>query len=143
MTNANYNYLEAVKADVRQWMEDNEYYINMADFSDADDFMEYLNDSMWTDDSVTGNGSGSYTFNSADAKEYVLADTETVREALSEFCCDAAEIGEKFLNEEWEWLDVTARCYCLGLAIGEVIEEIRDNIEEAIEAAHAEADEDF
>ena len=136
------NYLEQVKADVAQYMEDNEYYFDMSNYIDADDFQESIYESMWTADSVTGNGSGSYTFNREEAKENVLNDMDTVREALSEFCCDAKEIGEKFLDEEWEWLDVTARCYVLGLAVGEWIDENREEIEKAIEEAQEETEED-
>lgn len=135
----NKTYFEQVRADVAQYMEDNEYYFNMADYRDADDFQESIYDAMWTADSVTGNGSGSYTFNRAEAREHVLADIDTVKEALNEFCVDAKEIGEKFLDEEWEWLDVTARCYVLGLAVGEWIDENREEIEKAIEEANEES----
>ena len=136
------NYLEQTKANIKTWMDDNEYYIDMADYNNADDFMDYLNDTLWTDDSVTGNGSGSYTFNRKEAKENVLNDIDTVKEALSEFCVDAAEVEKRFLDEDWEWLDVTARCYILGIAIGEVIEEIREEIEYAIEERKKEIEED-
>lgn len=131
-------YFEQVKADVAQYMEENELYYDMADYRDAEDFETAIYDAMWTADSVTGNGSGSYTFNRAEAREHVLADLDTVKEALSEFCVPAEEIGEKFLNEDWEYLDVTARCYVLGLAVGEWIEENREDIEYSIEQRHAE-----
>ena len=133
-------YFEQVKADVAQYLDDNESWYNMSDFSDADDFQERIYEDMWTADSVTGNASGSYTFNSAEAREHVLADMETVKDALQEFCVDAKEIGEKFLNEEWEWLDVTARCYVLGQAVGAWIDENREAIEAAIEAANEESE---
>lgn len=51
-------------------------------------------------------------------------DMETVAEALREFCVDAATIGEKFLAEDWEYLDVTARCYVLGQAISEALDDL-------------------
>lgn len=132
-------YFEQVKADVEQYMEDNEYYFNMADYRDADDFQDSIYDAMWTADSVTGNGSGSYTFNSEEAKENVLADTDTVREALIEFCETAESVASAFLDGKWEFLDVTARCYVLGLAVGEWIDENREEIEKAIEETNAEA----
>lgn len=137
----NRTYLEQVKEAVEQYLADNEYYINMADFSDVDDFRDEMYDRMFVADDVTGNGSGSYTFNRNEAREYVLADADTVKEALSEFCVDAAEIGEKFLDENWEWFDVTARCYILGQALGEWIDENEETLAEAIEQAHAEAEE--
>lgn len=134
-------YFEQVKADVEQYMEDNEMYFDMSEYRDADDFREAIYDAMWTADSVTGNGSGSYTFSRTEAREHVINDMETVRDALSEFCVDAQTIGEKFLNEDWEYLDVTARCYILGQAVGEWIEENEEAIEEAIREANAELEE--
>lgn len=131
-------YIEEVKEAVNQYMEDNEYYINLADYNDIDDFRDDMYDKMFVSDSVTGNGSGSYTFSSYEARENVLADMDTVREALEEFGVSAEEIGEKFLNEEWEYLDVTARCYVLGEAIGEWFEENEEAITKAIEEAHEE-----
>lgn len=72
---------------------------------------------MWIADEVTGNGSGSYTFDRAQAREYVLADIDTVKEALKEFDTPAETIAKKFLGDDWEYFDVTARCYVLGQAI--------------------------
>lgn len=109
---------------------------------DRDSFEQELNDSLWIDDSVTGNASGSYTFNSYQAREYVLADMDTVREALTEFCVDAETIGEKFLNEDWEYLDVTARCYVLGNAISEALDNLQYDVDDWKEEQEAEAEED-
>ena len=129
-----YNYYEAVKADVEQWIEDNmdlEHDIMTGTFEDREDIEEYLNDTLWTEDSVTGNASGSYTFNTYEAKENVLADIEAVVEACREYGVDG--MG-KIEDEEWEYLDVTARCYYLGQAIAEALDEIQDDIDEALEA---------
>ena len=109
---------------------------------DRDSFEQELYDSLWIDDSVTGNASGSYTFNSYQAREYVLADMDTVREALTEFCVDAETIGEKFLNEDWEYLDVTARCYVLGNAISEALDNLQYDVDEWKEEQEAEVEED-
>lgn len=126
-----YNYLEAVKADVIAAIK----YDYTADeikagFDDRDAFRDRLYDDLWTSDSVTGNGSGSYTFNRWAARDYVLGDMDTVAEALREFCVEASTIGEKFLNEEWEYLDVTARCYVLGQAIDEALDALEGEDEE-------------
>ena len=116
-----YNYLDAVTDDVRDVIDD---YLEIYDEDmDADDIREQLNDTLWTVDSVTGNGSGSYTMDRWKAREYVFDDTDTVLEALQEFGIDAKTVGEKFLDEDWEYFDVTARCYLLGQAIDTVLEE--------------------
>lgn len=132
---ANYNYFEAVKADVEQWIQDNmdlENDIITGEFADRDEIEDYLNDRLWTEDSVTGNASGSYTFNREEAKKYVFEDPDAVFEALKEFCTDSDTIADKFLSEDWEYFDVTARCYLLGQVISEVLDELEDDIEDAI-----------
>lgn len=115
-----YNYLEAVTDDVKEVMDE---YLDDYDTDDIDEIRERLNDDLWVDDSVTGNGSGSYTYDRWKAREYVLSDTDTVIEALTDFGVDAKTIGEKFLEEDWEYFDVTARCYVLGQAIDAALEE--------------------
>jgi len=114
-------YLEMVKEDVRNYIEENEIEVTA---DTREDIEQTLNDDLWIADSVTGNGSGSYTFNSYKAREYVFEDIETVKEALTEFCVDAETIADKFLSEDWEYMDVTARCYVLGWAISEILDEM-------------------
>ena len=124
-----YNYYEAVKADVKQWIEDNDYYIS-DHREDREEFEEWLNDELWTADSVTGNASGSYTFNSHKAKEYIESDPEAydyIRELVSEYGMDAETVADKFLNEEWEYWDVSIRCYLLYQAVDKALEELEDS----------------
>ena len=118
-----YNYLDAVKDDVRQVIED-EYVLS--DYPDRDAFEEELRDVLWADDSVTGNGSGSYAYDRAKAREYVQGDPNAmdyIRELISEF--DEKDVAiEKFLSEDYEWFDVSIRCYLLDQAISEVLDEL-------------------
>lgn len=118
---ANYNYLEAIKADVKEYIKNE---ITLSDFEDRQELEDKLNDDLWVDDSVTGNGSGSYTFNSYKAKEYVLDGIEELLQIIGDFGITAQEVGEKFLNEEWEYFDVTIRCGLLNQAINEVLDEM-------------------
>ena len=53
-----YNYLEAVKDDVREYIEDE---IDFTDYGTIEDLEQFLNDELFINDSVTGNASGSYT----------------------------------------------------------------------------------
>lgn len=120
-----YNYLEAVKEDVKEYI-DNE--IILSDFTDREELEEHLNNILWTKDSVTGNASGSYTFNTYKAEENICHNMDLLVEAMREFGCelDLLEMGA-------EWADVTIRCYLLGQAIGEVLDDMEDEIEKAFE----------
>lgn len=124
------SYLEMVKEDVLQYIKDE---IEFEEFDSLEELEEKLNDDLWTVDSVTGNGSGSYTFNRYKAQKIVLDNMDDVAEACREFDIDAATVGEKFLEEDFEWFDVTARCAFLGQAIAEALEEIEDEFDAAHE----------
>ena len=119
----NYNYLENIKADVKEYI-DNE--INLKDFSDREELEEKLNGTLWTEDSVTGNASGSYYCNSWKAEEALAHNWDLLAEAMKEFCCEV-----DLLEKGAEWADVTIRCYLLGQAIGEVLDEMEEELEEA------------
>lgn len=120
----NYNYLEAMKEDILEYIRNE---INLSDYEDKYALEEYLNDTLWVEDSVTGNASGSYTFNRWKAKEYVTDNMELVTEMCTEFGLDSESIAEHFLEEDWEYFDVSIRCYLLGQAIAEVLEELDDD----------------
>ena len=125
-------YLEMVKADVKAWLSDNEYQIDLEEYAgDIEAFTEMVNEECWLDDSVTGNASGSYTFNSFEAMEIVTSHMPAVMTALTEFGYEASQICNYFVNEEWETIDVITRCYYLYEAINEVVEE--ENIEEELD----------
>ena len=121
-----YNYLEAMENDVREAIK-NDYDLN--DWrGDRDGLEEKLNDDLWIDDSVTGNSSGSYTFNRERAREYVQDDgRDYIEDMCAEFGIDAAEVGRRFLDDDWEWFDVSIRCYLLGQAIAAVLDELEEN----------------
>lgn len=126
-----YNYSEAIKEDIRNYL-DNDFDWNTVTENemDTDDIKEQLNDDLWINDSVTGNASGSYTFNSYKAGEYVKENIDLCREMLNEFCIDADTVAEKFLNEDWEYFDVSIRCYLLNQCIDEVVDEYAEKIKE-------------
>ena len=120
-----YNYFESVTADAKQAILEN---LDNWDFADRDELEEKANDDLWADDSVTGNGSRSYTFNREAAKEYVTGSDDgldMLRDAVREFDCEH-EAFTAFLENDWEYLDVTIRCYLLGQAISAAIDELEE-----------------
>jgi hypothetical protein len=111
-----YDYLENVKEDVRNYIEENKIIVTS---SNREEVEQELNDTLFVNDSVTGNASGSYTFSTWQAEENLCHNLELLTEALTEIGCDLS-----YLEKGAEACDVTIRCYLLGQAISEVLDEI-------------------
>ena len=121
-----YNYHEQVKADVMEYITDNYTTEEIKEhLENRNEWEQELNDDMWTEDSVTGNGSGSYTFNTYQAEENLCHNMDLLEEALSEFGCDIS-----YLQKGAEACDVTIRCYLLSVSIYEVLNELEEDMEE-------------
>ena len=119
-----YNYLDALKDDIKNYIDEN---VAQEDWTENRGGLEnHLNEELWTEDGVTGNASGSYTFNSYTAKEYVMDNTDLLEEALTEYG-SREEAADVLLDGEWESADITIRCYLLGQAISEVLDEYEEN----------------
>ena len=125
----NYNYLEAVKDDVETWLVDNSSQFeeikdnNKIDgVIDWDGVKEDLNNILWNEDSITGNGSGSYTYNRKKARDYLFDDgLQYLEDLVDEGWLTYESIGKDITNYNFESLDVSLRCYFLSQAIEEVI----------------------
>lgn len=120
----NYNYLEAVTSDVLDYIKEE---INLDEWKgNREGLEEKLNDELWTVDSVTGNASGSYTFNTWEAEENLAHNWDLLAEALNEFGQDGTDV----LRQGAEAMDVTIRCYLLGQAIAEALDELEEELAE-------------
>lgn len=120
----NYNYLEAVTSDVLDYIKEE---INLDEWKgNREGLEEKLNDELWTVDSVTGNASGSYTFNTWEAEENLAHNWDLLAEALDEFGQDGTDV----LRQGVEAMDVTIRCYLLGQAIAEALDELEEELAE-------------
>lgn len=115
----NYNYLEHVTEDAKNAILD---CMDEWSFDDRDDLEQVANDELWDEDSVTGNGSGSYTFNSWRAEEYLCHNLDELADACKEF---GQDVGEA-VKQGAEYCDVTIRCYLLGQAIDAAIDELEE-----------------
>ncbi len=119
-----YNYEESIKQDIRDYISQNYTTFELVvKLQNKRYFQHTLTDRLWSEDSVTGNGSGSYTFNSYLAEQYVKDNLSLCVEAMSGFSC-IDSLGKKLENEEYEYLDITIRCYLLARCVREVIEEL-------------------
>lgn len=113
-----YNYKNAVCEDIRNYIKDND--IKATDYESRDEMFNALNDDLWVEDSVTGNGSGSYTFSTWKAEENICHNLDLLGQAMEEFGCSP----EDLMTKGPEWADVTIRCWLLSECIWEVIDEL-------------------
>lgn len=111
-----YNYLEQVTSDAKEAILE---CMGEWDFNDRDELEQIANDELWTDDSVTGNASGSYYCNAWKAEEAICHNWELLEEAINEFGGDT-----NILRQGAEFCDVTIRCYLLGQAIDAALDEL-------------------
>ena len=117
-----YDYLANVIADVKEVVT-NDYDYKKELNEDREAFEQRLNDELWTNDSVTGNGSGSYTFSTWQAEENLCHNFDLLKEALNEF---GSNID---ILDDAEGCDVTIRCYLLGQAISTVLDELESELQ--------------
>ena len=121
-----YNYLEAVIEDVKQYIEDE---IDLTEWKgNRDRLEEQLNDDLFVNDTVTGNASGSYYCNTWKAEEALAHNLELIEEVAEEWGIEPT-ISAGYEHGA-EWWDVTIRCYYLGQAIGEVLDDLEEELEE-------------
>ena len=119
-----YSYKETVKSDIREWMEDNK---DQWEFADRHDLYEVVYDACWVADEVTGNASGSYTFSRYDARRNFFEDADSdeyISQMIEDGFSTAEEVGQKVSESNWEWLDVSIRCWLLCDCLNEILDEI-------------------
>lgn len=115
-----YNYYESICDDIR------EYIANEVDLDrwksgyTQENLCDFLEERLWSEDSVTGNASGSYTFSTWKAEENLCHNMDLLDEACAEFGEDVGDAVKKGA----EFCDVTVRCYLLNLCIHQVVKEI-------------------
>lgn len=117
-----YNYLEAVTNDAKKAILENLGYWDFSNhFSNRGELEDIAKDELWTNDSVTGNASGSYWFSVWLAEEAICHNWDLLEEITTE-----GAIDEKDYARGPEWLDVIIRCWLLGAAIERAIDELEE-----------------
>lgn len=114
-----YNYMESMVSSIMDAFNE---YEDWAEIEDREDLEEQMYEDLWVDDSVTGNGSGSYWFNREKAREALRGNEDLLVEAIEEFG-DNLEDYKKALTES-ETADVYIRCYLLSQAISKVLDDL-------------------
>lgn len=113
-----YNYRQAVLEDVQRAL-DLDY--DLSEYTDAEEAFTALYDALWIDDSVTGNGSGSYTFSTWKAQENLSHNWDEIEETAEMFGCEPI-ISDSYLHGA-EWWDVSIRCRYLDECLNQALEE--------------------
>lgn len=108
-----YDYRAAVKEDIREYLEES----GVGYVAPDGDKRQELEDEMMLSDSVTGNGSGSYTLNTWVAEENLCHNMDLLEEAFEELGDRQAKL---FAPEE---NDVMIRCYLLNSCLTEVLKD--------------------
>jgi hypothetical protein len=109
-----YDYRQAVMDDIREYIKEHDIRVTS---DNRDELESELRDTLWNDDSVTGNASGSYTFNTWKAEEYLCHNGDLLQDACSDF-------GYEPRLDSAEWCDVVIRCYLLGECLSSVLNEL-------------------
>lgn len=117
-----YNYHEVVANDCYDAIKERitNGHLTTTDYTDANELAEAMNEELWTDDSVTGNGSGSYFFNTYAAEEALCHNFDILREVINEFGDTVS------LLDDPEGANVSIRCYLLNEGIANAIERLED-----------------
>lgn len=130
-----YDYLENMKEDVKNYIEENKENESY-NWDNLEEVKELLHDDLWIDDSVTGNGSGSYYCNSYKAREALQGNEDLLIEALEEFGNDAESYKRSLTDPKFA--DVTIRCHLLDRVIDEVLKEMSEEKNKTVIAIYKE-----
>lgn len=114
-----YDYRQAVRNDILDYIKEHD--IQVTD-KNREEVEEFLYDTLFVEDSVTGNASGSYTFNTWKAEEYLCHNLDLLAEAIYELGADAGTY--KDCIESAETADVVIRCYLLTECLSSVLDEL-------------------
>ena len=119
-----YDYLKQESEDVIDFIQEN-YTIQeqrRLRNSKDNDAIESLYERLFNEDCVTGNGSGSYTFNILQAEQNLVGNWTLLQAAIE-------ELSPEFdmLKEGPEACDVLIRIYLLSEAIEEAVTKLRKN----------------
>lgn len=139
-----YDYKKEIKEDIVQYLRNDwtlidegddvlvaerngdRYVLEEDDCWDNQNFCDYLEEELWADDDVTGNGSGSYWFNSLKAEECLVGNLHLLAEA-----CEAFGSDFDVLKDGAKACDVTIRCYLLSQVLYDAIDEwVQEQIRE-------------
>ena len=110
------NYKNQMKEDILEYARESKGHVNS---------LEEFRDNCWIEDSVTGNGSGSYFCNAYRAQEMIgdLLFSDELLELFQELGYDHIP-----LDKGAEYIDVCIRCFLLDEVLASVEDEVKEII---------------
>ena len=118
-----YDYLKEMTGDVMEYITDN--YTPEDYMPENSDIKEVLNDELWAEDSITGNGAnGKYFDSAAEAQQAAFQNVDLLIEAIEEFGNEPEQY--KKAMKDPHFADSTIRCYMLSNAIYNALKELRE-----------------
>ena len=118
-----YDYLKAITNDIVCWMDKDGDPFDLSQFEDKDEAAEFLNNRLWAEDFITGNGPYGYADEYL-SEEYLCHNLDLAFEA-----CNCFDVNYPLLRDHYKegnlarYLDCTIRCYLLSAAIDKALEE--------------------
>lgn len=123
------DYRDQVKSDIKDYLTQEDLWPTAEpDTSEYEEQRDAAYDRLWMADSVTGNASGSYTFNAWQAEEnvsHLIWDEDLWLLLNGELSCKAEE-----LTKGPEYIDVSIRCALLSECLDAVLEEKQEEDED-------------
>jgi hypothetical protein len=113
-----YNYGKQLRSDVYRYVKKHRLHKEWS--GSKEELKEYLYDSLFSEDTVTGNGTGTYTKDASKAEIYLARNLDLLEQACNQFECTA----EKVFQNGPEYADVAIRCYLLPQAIEQVVDKL-------------------
>ena len=121
-----YDYRKAMCEDIKNWILANDAIEKAhANNWDRDDFLEYLNDELWDDDSITGNGYHYYDTEDKCA-EYVAHNLDLFLNVIDDWgspVINGRETPELFKHPA-QYADCTIRCYLFWECADRALDEL-------------------
>ena len=115
-----YSYPQHVKEDIEDYINDE---LDTGTFGllvqGDEDTIEDIRDTLFNEDSVTGNMSGSYTMNTRKAEENLIGNWDLLEEAINEF-----DLHVNPIKKGAEWCDSLIRCYLVDWCFSEALKKI-------------------
>ena len=118
-----YDYEKALYEDIYNYIKNN---INLYDYDDKEKAYNALDEALWPEDCITGNGPYGYADEDKCGK-YVGDNLKLAFEALREFCVKLRDIPD---TSPAKYMDATIRCYLFHGVLDTVLNDLYDKKEE-------------